>query len=125
MKKPVEKTLPPDETKTPNTEAAPADPGVPVAIPPTKGNGKLKKKKSAPRLTHKQVWLLYADVIRCAKADQVFDILARTFEARSDLGYWLHRIGHGKKISLGKKRDFVQYFRAVAHSLFQDTRTEV
>lgn len=83
-----------------------------------------EKKRRAPRLTYKQVWLIYAQVVQCGNPDQVFDILARTFESRSDLGYWLHRIRHGKKISLGKKRDFVQYFRAVAHGLFKDTRGE-
>lgn len=86
---------------------------------------KPKKKRSEPRMTHKAVWLLYAEVLRAKKGDDVFDLLARTFEGRSDLGYWLYRINMGPKlIKLGKGRDFVQYFRAVAHSLFQDTRHE-
>ncbi|MFC1833556.1 hypothetical protein ACFL2Q_02335 [Thermodesulfobacteriota bacterium] len=82
------------------------------------------KKKRKPKMSAKEVWLLYGDVHRSANGDQVFDILARSFETRGDLGYWLYRAGHRDKIKLGKGRDFVQYFRSVAHSLFDDTRKE-
>ncbi|MFC1836710.1 hypothetical protein ACFL2Q_18625 [Thermodesulfobacteriota bacterium] len=82
------------------------------------------KKKREPKMSAKEVWLLYGDVIRAANGDQVSDILARSFETRGDLGYWLYRAGHRYKIKLGKGRDFVQYFRSVAHSLFDDTRKE-
>ena len=115
-KKPTEKIQPPVESIEPSTPLIAANAEPPVVPAQAPENGKLKKKKRPPRLTHKQVWLLYADVLRCTNPDQVFDILARTFASRSDLGYWLYRIRHGKKTSLGKKRDFVQYFRAVATS---------
>lgn len=86
---------------------------------------KRRKERGEPRMTHKAVWLIYAEVLRTGAADEVFDTLARTFETRGDLGYWLYRIGMGPKlIKLGKGRDMVQYFRAVAHTLFQDTRHE-
>ncbi|MFC1835435.1 hypothetical protein ACFL2Q_11985 [Thermodesulfobacteriota bacterium] len=82
------------------------------------------KKRRPPRMTHKEIWLLYSDVLRSSDSAEVFDILARNFEKRSDLGYWLYRAGFREFIALGKGKDLVSYFRAAGNRLFHDTRDE-
>lgn len=80
---------------------------------------KKERKKRAPRMTQASIWGIYVDFARAKDAEHGFDVLARTFETRSDLSYWLHRIGHHDKVQLTKGRDFVGYFRMVANNLWK------
>ncbi|MFC1835526.1 hypothetical protein ACFL2Q_12440 [Thermodesulfobacteriota bacterium] len=89
-----------------------------------KTKGKKSKPKSPPRMSNMHVWLLYAQFVNARNEEDCFDALARTFEKRSDVRYWLGRVGKGELCQLGKGKDFVGYYRKLGAELYRETRGE-
>jgi hypothetical protein len=81
-------------------------------------------KKRAPRMTQKEIWLIYGRIMLATNAEEVFDILAHRFEDHNDLNYWLFRVGQGELKTLRKGHDFVDYLRLAGTRLFRTTRSE-
>lgn len=81
-------------------------------------------KKREPRMTHKQIWLLYAHVAFAQNAEDVFHVLARSFEDHNELGYWLYRVRRSDLKVLRKGHDWIEYLRLVSTRLFRITRNE-
>jgi len=104
-----------NKTRPANSNISPPQPQAPEEQQP---------KKREPRMTHKKIWLIFAQVVLARNADAVFQLLGRTFEDHNDLAYWLYRVGHADLKVLRKGNDWIDFLRVVSTRLYRITRDE-
>jgi hypothetical protein len=67
----------------------------------------------------------FGDCVVQQSPDLLFDVLARNFENRWQLSYWLNKVGYDHLTPYGKNHDFIDYLRRTSHELFKSFKADI
>lgn len=117
-----------NDAENPGTDAAIAAEDVSMAPEPTGATappGQIVPSMSRPQFNAWATAYILADCAIQRDASGVYDVLARNFVDSGMLSWWLHRIGHGDLISLGRRKDIFDYLRLVSNALHRQLKHDL
>ncbi len=69
--------------------------------------------------------LTYADCAVQKNESGIFDVLARNFEDKPLLNFWLWKVGYGHFSKLGRSKDLVDLIRIISREIHRDMKQNV
>jgi len=105
----------PEEVETPQTtETSPGDTS--SAERPTMSRLQENALKSL---------LTYADCVVQEDETGIFDVLARNFEDKGLLNFWLWKVGYGHLSKFGRTKDLVDFIRIISREIHRDMKKTI